>query len=146
MAKNSRDLKAKFIKELEEHPLVTRACSKFKVSRAHFYRWRSQDPVFKASVEAAQQRGRDRFNDFAESKLIENMNANLHQAITFWLTNNSKTYHPKYARPYVEENEQLREENRIAKQAIEEIAKAIGEEKLVKFIREQQRRYDISPD
>ena len=146
MARNSHDQKAKFIKELEEHTLVTRACSKLKVSRAHFYRWRAQDPVFKASVEAAQQKGRERFNDFAESKLIENMNDNLHQAIVFWLTNNSNIYHPKYARPYAEENQRLKEENRIAKQAIDEIAEVFGEERFAKFIRDQQRRYDIFPD
>lgn len=146
MAHNSRDQKAKFIKELEEHPLVTRACSKLKISRATFYRWREQDPQFKNKVEMAQHKGREKFNDFAESKLIENMNDRLHQAIVFWLTNNSKIYHPKYARPYAEENERLKEENRIAKQAIEEIAHAMGEEKFFKFVRDQQRRYDIFPD
>lgn len=146
MIKGQKNKKTKLLKELEEHPLVTRACKKLKISRATFYRWRDQDPEFRQQVELAEQKGRDKFNDFAESKLIENMNANLHQAIVFWLTNNSKIYHPKYARPYAEENERLKAENQIAKRAIDEIANVIGEEQFVKFIRDQQRRYNIFPD
>lgn len=146
MIENRRGKKAKLIRELEEHPLVSRACSKLKISRATYYRWRDQDPSFKNSLEAAQQRGRDKFNDFAESKLIENMNANLHAAIVFWLTHNSTIYHPKFARPYAEENDRLKRENQIVKQAIDEMVAAIGEERFAKFIREQQRRYDIYPE
>lgn len=94
MARRKDRQKAKILKELEEYPLITRACNKVGVPRATLYRWCAQDRVFAADVELSQSVGRQKLSDFAESKLVENIQAGMHQAIVFWLTHNREAYRP----------------------------------------------------
>ncbi len=84
--------KARLIKELEENPLIERACRKLDISRASYYRWRKEDPRFKDDAEIAQEKGRAKLNDFVESKLLENINNNQQPAINFWLSHNTVRY------------------------------------------------------
>jgi len=121
MIRDRRGKKARFIKELENSPLVEMACRKLNVSRATFYRWCDQDYTFKIDVETAQRKGRDKLCDFTESKLIENIKDNLQSAIVFCLKHNSKIYRHQYAKSYTEDNEQLKKEVRIQKRLIDEL-------------------------
>ena len=95
MIKNRRGKKAKFLAELEENPLVERACKKLNISRATFYRWKADDADFRLEVEEAEERGREKITDFAESKLFENMQNNHFQSLRFWLQHNTTRYSPK---------------------------------------------------
>lgn len=93
MAKGKRDSrKTKLLAELEENPLVTRACSKAKVHRSTFYRWCVEDPQFQTAATDAAEKGRRKLNDFVESKLLESISSGSVQAMRFWLTNNAKQY------------------------------------------------------
>lgn len=82
----------RILAELENSPLIERACKRVGVARSTFYRWCEDDRAFYYMAESARLKGRERFNDLAESKLIENINAGHQGAIQFWLTNNSKAY------------------------------------------------------
>lgn len=93
MAKDKRDnRKGKLLAELEENPLVTRACSKAKIHRSNFYRWCVEDPKFKADAVGAIEKGRNKMNDFVESKLLESISSGSVQAMRFWLSHNAKQY------------------------------------------------------
>jgi hypothetical protein len=93
MAKAKREnKKSKLLAELEENPLVTRACSKVKVHRSTFYRWCTDDKHFKDEAIKAIEKGRNKVNDFVESKLLESIGSGSVQAMKFWLTNNAKQY------------------------------------------------------
>jgi len=132
MTKNKRSKKASFIKELEDHPLVERACRKVGVSRATYYRWRQEDSVFRMDVEIAQERGRDKLTDFAESKLLELMNNSHYPSIVYWLSRNSKRYRPQAIKLYVEENDQQRADLQKLQRLFDELVGLVGVEALMK--------------
>jgi hypothetical protein len=106
-AKND-NLKAQLLAELEENPLVSRACSKLAIHRSSFYRWCEEDKNFKSSSTKAIEKGRSKMNDFAESKLLENINNNQFQSIAFWLRNNTARYHPPSTQNNAFAQEQLK--------------------------------------
>lgn len=133
MIKNPSGKKGRFLKLLEENPFITSACGKLGISRSTFYRWCDKDNVFAKNVEVAQQKGRDKLNDFAESKLLENIQTNMHQAIAFWLQHNSKLYRPYTARLYADENEQQRQEFLKMQHLLDELANNVGVEELLKL-------------
>lgn len=124
MARSKAKDKDRLLKELEEHPSITRACLKLKLARATFYRWCSDDPLFKIHAEWAQVHGRSRINDFVESKLLENINAGMQSAIVFWLAHN----HPSYIKPTTQEFDELRNEVRLARAGMSDILDIIGQE------------------
>jgi len=86
--------KTQVLRELENNPLIERACKKVGIARSTYYRWCGADQSFKSLSEQAQQNGRAKMNDFAESKLLENVNNNHFQSIAFWLRHNTARYHP----------------------------------------------------
>jgi hypothetical protein len=86
--------KHKLLKELEKTPLIEQACRKAGISRATYYRWCVEDRAFYYRAEAAKSKGREKLNDYVESKLLENIGNGHQGAIQFWLCNNSKAYNP----------------------------------------------------
>jgi hypothetical protein len=80
------------LNELENNPLVERACKKVGIARSTFYRWCETDMDFKTAAKDAQKTGRDKMNDFVESKLLESISSGSVQAMRFWLAHNAKTY------------------------------------------------------
>lgn len=91
MKKRNKNQK-KLLSELRGNPLIERACKKVGIARSTFYRWCGVDPAFKEEAEAAVAAGRDKMNDFAESKLLEAINTGNMQGIRYWLDHNSKRY------------------------------------------------------
>lgn len=75
--------------------LVSQACSKFGISRMTHYNWVKEYSGFKERVEAIE----DNNIDFAEGKLMEQMNEGNIAAILFYLKCKAKT------RGYVERQE-----------------------------------------
>lgn len=126
MIKNRRGKKAKFLKELEEYPLVELACRKVGISRATFYRWREQDYDFKVEVQQAEERSRSKVNDLAESKLLENVKNNDYRSIVYWLAHNNRRYRPPTVRLYADENNQQRTELETLKRLLNELVDHIG--------------------
>ena len=93
MKQNKRNRKQiQLLKELESNPLIETACRKVGIARSTYYRWGEVDPTFKRKSEIAQDKGRAKLNDFAESKLLENVQQNQHSAIAFWLSHNTARY------------------------------------------------------
>lgn len=84
--------KDKLLRELEEMPLIERACKKSGIGRSTYYRWCEADRAFYYQAEYAISKGRDKLNDFVESKLLENIQSNNQSAIQYWLSNNSRVY------------------------------------------------------
>lgn len=91
MKKTSRN-KRRLLRELEVTPIVDRACKKVGIARATFYRWCESDRSFYYLSELSRGKGRDKLNDYVESKLLENVKNGQQAAIQFWLSNNSKNY------------------------------------------------------
>lgn len=90
--KNSNRKKQRLLRELEDNPMVQHACKKVGIARSTFYRWCETDRKFYYLSELARSKGRDKLNDYVESKLLENVKHGQQSAIQFWLSNNSKTY------------------------------------------------------
>jgi hypothetical protein len=134
MAKKNRKQKNKLLAELSENPSVTRACKKLGIDRSTYYRWRDEEPRFKADTTVAIERGRDRMSDFAETKLFENVSNNNQQAIAFVLRHNSKQYHPHAIRLYVEDNKGLQHKNEYLNAFLAEIVSAIGSKELAEAL------------
>jgi hypothetical protein len=91
MRKNDQ-LKKLLLEQLRKTPVVQIACDKTQVSRASFYRWRTEDKEFSKSVEEALLDGRLLVNDLAETQLINAVKDRNITAILAWLKHN----HPNY--------------------------------------------------
>jgi|GEM_PF-3238120 len=84
--------KEKFLKTLEEMPIVQVAAARTGVHRSTYYRWYAEDPDFKDRADKALQQGKYFVNDMMESLLIKMAKQEKLGAIIFWLKNN----HPSY--------------------------------------------------
>ncbi len=113
--------KAKILTLLAENPLVEQACRKAGVARSTFYRWSQSDRKFHYQSEAARLRGREKLNDFAESKLLENIKDSQQRAIEYWLDNNSKHYQSSRRMHRREYTEQLKQDELAKNKEIAEI-------------------------
>lgn len=90
--KQTNRKKQRLLRELEETPMVQQACKKVGIARSTFYGWCESDRKFYYLSELAKSKGRDKLNDYVESKLLENIKNGQQSAIQFWLINNSRTY------------------------------------------------------
>ncbi len=93
MSSRRDDSKRKLIAELRKVPLIQIACQRAGVARATYYRWRNEDPDFKAISDEALAEGTDVINDLAESKVIAGINNNDQKYVFFWLNNRHAKYH-----------------------------------------------------
>lgn len=111
--------KENLLEQLKRLPVVQVACLKTGISRATFYRFRSEDKEFAVAVEQALAEGVESMNDLSETRLIEMIQNRNFSAIQFWLRNNHRKYMAKLkivARPVIEKLDPERE--KIVKEAI----------------------------
>jgi hypothetical protein len=80
------------LEQLKKMPIVETACQKVGVSRASYYRWKTEDPAFAKEADAAVTDGTKLINDAAESQLLTAIKDGNLTAIIFWLKNK----HPDY--------------------------------------------------
>lgn len=99
MRKTKKTVKI-IIEELEKTGLISSACAKAKIPRSTYYRWASTDIDFKFQTEKAIEIGRSNMVDFAESKIIKNIQDGSQRAAEFYLRNNDDRYRNSYARDY----------------------------------------------
>lgn len=90
--KKSDQTKQLFLEQLKKTPIVQIACEKLGVSRASFYRWRSEDATFAKQADEATLEGHLLVNDLAESQLIGAVKDRNLQAIMYWLKHHHKDY------------------------------------------------------
>ena len=89
MKTNQREL---LLEQLKKTPVIQFACEKSGVSRATFYRWRTEDKEFKKSAEEAILEGEAFITDMTESQLISLIKDKNFHAIQLWL----RHHHPRY--------------------------------------------------
>lgn len=87
--------KAVLIEQLKKTPIVQITCEKCGVSRATFYRWKSEDLDFAEQVDSATSDGLSLITDMAESQLISAIKDRNLTGIIFWLKTHHKDYKPK---------------------------------------------------
>lgn len=85
--------KVALLDNLKSIPIIEVACSKTSISRASYYRWRSDDEEFCKNADEAITEGEKRINDLSESQLISLIKDRSMPGIAFWL----RHHHPKYA-------------------------------------------------
>jgi len=122
MEKKWRGKRTRILKELENNPLVERACKKTGIARSTYYRWCVADADFKNSAEQAQNKGREKLTDFVESKLLENISNNQYASIAYWLSHNTTRYRAYPKNVYTDEIRQLR----MTERALQEIGSMLA--------------------
>ncbi len=93
--KRQEENKSKLIELLQKTPIVQVVCEKSGVSRATYYRWRTEDKNFKEESDKALKEGIEIINDMAESQLLSSIRDKNMTAIIFWLKNHHQAYIPK---------------------------------------------------
>lgn len=133
MTKQNRK-QTRLLKEFEKTPLIERACQKVGIARSTYYRWCESDPKFKRQASISQEKGRAKFNDFAESKLLENVKNNQQPAIAYWLSHNTVRYRrpDKYYQAY--QNEQARHDLWFYADVLNKIIDVLGVELFHKVV------------
>lgn len=104
MSRNQQSDTNKILAELENNPFLEVACKKSGVIRSTVYRWIKNDPKLDDAIKLAQELGRGKLIDFAESKLTENVKNGEQRAIEFFLRHNSKLYYSPSVKFYIQNN------------------------------------------
>lgn len=91
MTKKNKKVK-EFLEQLNTIPNISIACEKVGLARNTIYRWCKEDKEFQENVNLALSSGVDSITDLAESKLVGLINKSDFRAISYWLSNNKRTY------------------------------------------------------
>lgn len=85
-------VKEAFLGELRKVPIVQVACERVNISRNSIYRWRNDDPKFRAEMDEALTEGDALVSDMSESQLLTLIKEKNWQAISFWLRHRSPRF------------------------------------------------------
>lgn len=85
----------KFIKELQNTPIVQVACDKLGISRQTYYRWLKEDASFASVADYALSQGTERVNDIAVSNVLRGIQNQSESYTKYWLN----CRHPEFRRP-----------------------------------------------
>jgi hypothetical protein len=133
--RKSKKLTQSLVEELEKTGNALNSCSKLGLARATYYRWRKDDLEFRNITDEAIEMGRANMVDFAESKLIKNVESGNQRAIEFLLKYNSSRYRNIYGREFQEQVDMLqkkyREEFGFLQYITSALFEAIPEETLI---------------
>lgn len=92
LIKRQEQQKELILEQLKKTPIVQLVCEKVGVSRATFYRWKSEDTQFGLHADKALLSGKLLINDMAESQLISAIKEKNLTAIIFWLKHHHNDY------------------------------------------------------
>lgn len=84
--------KDRLLECLRKIPVVEAACRTAGVSRATYYRWLDEDPLFAELAKQSLREAVDLVSDKAESNIIAKINAGDMAASKYWLDNRKKEY------------------------------------------------------
>jgi|GEM_PF-1987780 len=136
MRKNKRTVKT-LLAELEKTGIASNACSKLGIARSTYYRWYNDDIEFRMAADMAIEAGRANMIDFAESKLVQNVNEGSQRAVEFYLKHNDTRYRSMYGRELQEFKDILEHKNRSDFEALDLIPRILLEslpsEKLIEL-------------
>ena len=85
-------LKEDVIKALKEMPVIQVVCKRTGVSRATYYRWRTENKDFLRQSNEAANEGREFICDMSESQIIKSIQEGKLPACALWLKHNSPRY------------------------------------------------------
>jgi len=144
MRKNKRTIKALLV-ELEKTGIASNACSKLGIVRSTYYRWYNDDIDFRMQADSAIESGRANMVDFAESKLVQNMNEGNQRALEFYLKSNDSRYRTYHGRELQEYKDILDDKNKKDFGALDTIPRMlldlVPSEKLEQIIIESQNNH-----
>jgi hypothetical protein len=136
--------------ELEKTGLISSACAKAQIPRSTFYRWYNSDFEFRLKVDDTVTIGRANMVDFAESKVIKNIQNGSQRAAEFYLRHNDTRYKSSYSREFTQQVDQLRDKYRQEFESITAIRSALFDalplEVLEKFVLYAKTDKDIPTD
>lgn len=118
MRKNKRSIKS-VLTELEKTGIASNACSKLGIARSTYYRWYNDDIEFRMAADEAIDAGRENMVDFAESKLVQNVNEGSQRAVEFYLKHNDSRYRTYHGRELQEFKDILENKNRSDFEALD---------------------------
>jgi hypothetical protein len=145
MRKSKRTVKA-LLSELEKTGIASNACSKLTIARSTYYRWYNDDIDFRMDADIAIEAGRANMVDFAESKLVQNMNEGSQRAVEFYLKHNDSRYQTYHGRELQEYKDTLEDRNRKDFKALNTIPEMLLEAIPVDTLIEIFDLNKISPD
>jgi len=108
MKKNKERIK-KFLAELENIPIVDRACNICGLSRNTIYRWRNEDKKFREKMDRAMDMGENRIDDLTHTKYYSLINKEHWQAVRHRLLNSPTRQQKSYLQELDTETEKMRE-------------------------------------
>ncbi|MBI3633850.1 MAG: hypothetical protein HY226_06220 [Candidatus Vogelbacteria bacterium] len=103
IAKRQAEQKESLLGHLRRYPIIQVVCEKSEVSRATYYRWRDENPMFAQAADAAMTEGEEMFNDLAEHQLLSLMKDKHWPSIHYWLNKR----HPKFNQTKVQVDGQV---------------------------------------
>lgn len=86
---------ALFLEHLKKIPIVQVAVEKAGIARSTVYKWRDEDPAFRADMEAAIKEGEAMLNDLGENQLYALMLERHWPSIQFWLKHRNPKFKEK---------------------------------------------------
>jgi len=124
MRKSKRTVKS-LLTELEKTGIASNACSKLSIARSTYYRWYNDDIDFRMAADKAIEAGRANMVDFAESKLVQNVNEGNQRAVEFYLKSNDSRYRSYHGRELQEFKDILEDRNRKDFASLESIPRIL---------------------
>lgn len=97
--KKQEQTKAALVKRLSEVRIVEIACKSVGISRATFYRWVHDDPIFEQDCDEAVRLGTATISDLAESQIVTKIKGGEIRAAIYWLEHHHTDYTPTPKRP-----------------------------------------------
>lgn len=92
MAHDQERLKKQLVKKLEDVRMVQIACRHVGISRATYYRWRTDDPVFAEKCDEAIRMATEMISDLAESHIVAGVKNGDIGLAKYWLQHHHKDY------------------------------------------------------
>lgn len=109
------------LEQFRKIPIVQVACEKTQISRAAYYKWRDQDPVFAEKADEALTEGVELVSDMSEAQLISAIKDRDLRAIIFWLKARHKAYSNK-----IELSGKIRHEDVLSPEQEKIVAEALA--------------------
>jgi hypothetical protein len=91
----NKEVKLKLQEYLKDIPIIDHACKKAGISRATFYRWRSDDKKWRGKINISINEGYSHINELCEAKLISLIKDGKLDAIKHWQHHHDKRYYNK---------------------------------------------------
>lgn len=124
--------------ELEKTGLISSTCAKAQIPRSTFYRWYNNDLEFRLKVDDTVKIGRANMVDFAESKVIKNIQEGSQRAAEFYLRHNDDRYKNSYSRDFAHQIDMAKNKYRKEFESITALRSALFDalplEVLEKFV------------